>query len=113
MSLGQQDITKKRRVNQKTLQLKFEHDGKSEEYEVEAIRDSAYYAKELKSGQFPGLYYLIFWKDFQEEENTWKPALVIQHLQRLVSIFHKENPDKQTATSTPVNTTPPTARPIV
>ena len=113
MFLLEQDTTRKGRVDEKTLQLEFEDDGEGEEYEVEAIRDSAVYAKESESGQLPGLYYLISWKDFPEEENTWEPASAIQHLRRLVNTFHKENPDKPTATSTPVDIAPPTARPTV
>ena len=113
MSLLEQNTTRKGRVDEKTSQLEFEDNDEGEEYEVEAIRDSAVYAKESESGQLPGLYYLISWKGFPEEENTWEPASAIQHLRRLVSTFHKENPDKPTATSTPVDTAPPTARPTV
>ena len=113
MSLLEQDITRKGRVDKKTSQLEFEDDGEGKKYEVEAIRKSAVYTKESESGQLSGLYYLISWKGFSEEENTWEPASAIQHLRRLVSTFHKENPDKPTATSTPVDTAPPTARPTV
>ena len=42
----------------------------SGEYEVEAIRDSAVYARESESGHLPGLYYLVSWKGYPEEENT-------------------------------------------
>ena len=34
-------------------------DDESREYEVEAIRDSAVYARESESGHLPGLYYLV------------------------------------------------------
>ena len=112
MFLLEQDTTKKGRVDEKTSQLEFEDD-EGEEYEVEAIRDSAVYARESESGHLPGLYYLISWKGFPEEENTWEPASGIQHLRRLVSTFHKEHPDKPTATSPPVDSAPPTARPTV
>ena len=53
MSLLEQDITRKGRVDKKTLQLEFEEDGKGEECEIEAIRDSAVYAKESESSQLP------------------------------------------------------------
>ena len=101
------------RVDENNSQLKFEDDGKGEEYEVEGIRESAVYSKNSESGQLPGLHYLISWKGFPEEKNTWEPASAIQHLQRLVSTFHKQNPDKPTATSTPVETAPTTGRPKV
>ena len=61
---------RKGRVDKKSLQLEFEDDGEGEEYKVEAICDSAVYAKKSESGQLPGLYYLISWKDFPEEKNT-------------------------------------------
>ncbi len=56
MSLLEQDIIKKGRV-ETAIEL---DEGDSKEYKVEAIRDSAVYAKESESGQhLPGLYYLI------------------------------------------------------
>ena len=70
LSLLEQDITRKGQAEEKTLQLEFEDDGKGEEYEVEAIRDTAFCAKESDRGQLPVLYYLISWKNFLEEENT-------------------------------------------
>ena len=60
MSLLEQDITRKGRVDKKTLPLEFEDNGKSEEYEAEAICDSAVNVKGLESSQLPGLYYLIY-----------------------------------------------------
>ena len=74
-------------------------DDESKEYKVEAIRDSAINTKESKSGHLPGFYYLVSWKGYPEEENTWEPALVVQHLKKLISSFHKDHPDKPTATS--------------
>ena len=47
------------------------------EYKVEAIRNSAVYSKESKSGHLPGLYYLISWKRYPEKENTWEPASAV------------------------------------
>ncbi len=43
--------------------------GVSKEYEFEAIRDSAVYARESE-GHSPGLYYLVLWKSYPKEENT-------------------------------------------
>ena len=45
-------------------------DNESGEYEVKVIWDSAVYAKESESGYLPGLYYLVSWKGYSEEENT-------------------------------------------
>ena len=73
--LLEQDTTKKGRVND--MQLEFEV-GNNKEYNVNGIRDSAVYTSESK-GQLPGLYYLVSWKSYPEEENTWKPALAIQY----------------------------------
>ena len=113
VSLLEQDTTRKGRVDEATSQLEFEGDGgDGEEYEVEAIRDSAVYARESE-GHLPGLYYLVSWKGYPEEENTWEPASAIQHLRRLVSTFHKEHPEKPTATSPPTDSAPPRARPTV
>ena len=68
VSLMEQDITKKERVDNET---ELDAGDNSGEYEVEAIWDSAVYAKESESGQLPGLYYLVSWKGYPEEENTW------------------------------------------
>ena len=43
--------------------------GDNKEYEVDAIHDSAVYAKEA-DGYLPKLYYLVIWKGYSEEENT-------------------------------------------
>ena len=77
MSLLKQDITEKGRIDGNTLQLEFEDNGKGEDYEFEAICNSTVYVKESESGQLPELYYLISWKKFPEEDNTWELALAI------------------------------------
>ena len=93
-------------------QLNFEFEASdNKEYKVESIKDSAVYAKE-SAGQLLELYYLVLWKGYPEKENTWEPALAIHHLQRLVTAYHKVNPEKPTAISVPVDTAPPIARPI-
>ena len=87
--------------------------GNDEEYEVKGNRDSAVYAKESAAGHLPRLYYLIFWKGYPEEKSTWEPTLAVQYLRKLLSAFHKDNPNKPTATSLPADTAPPMAQTLV
>ena len=110
MSLLEYDTTRKERVYEKNAE-ELDAGDNSGEYEVEAIRDSAIYAKESELGHLLGLYYLVSWKGYPEEENTWELASTVQHLRKLISLFHKDHPDKPTATSLAINTTPPMARP--
>ncbi len=109
MSLLEQDITKKGWV-ETTIEL---DKGNSEEYKVETICDSKVYAKESDSGQLPSLYYLVLWKDYLEEENTWEPTSAVLHLCKLISTFHHDYPEKPTATSPPIDSALPMTRPIV
>ena len=57
------------------MQLEFEA-GNNKEYEVDDIWDSAVYARE-SAEQLSWLYYLVLWKSYPEEENTWEHALAI------------------------------------
>ena len=62
------------------MQLNFKFKASnSKEYKVDDIWNSAVYARELAE-QLPGLYTLVLWKGYPEEENIWEPALAIQHL---------------------------------
>ena len=110
MSLLEQDTTRKGRVDENATELDAGED--SGEYKVEAIRNSAVYARE-SAGHLPGLYYLVSWKDYPEEENTWEPYSAVQHLKKLISSFHKDHPDKPTAISEAIDTAPPMARPTI
>ena len=111
MSLLEQDTTRKRWVDGEVRQMEFDaDDDESGEYEVEAIWDSAVYVRESESGHLLGFYYLVSWKGYLEEENTWEPASAVQHLRKLISSFHKDHPDKPTATSPAIDTAPPMAR---
>ena len=47
----------------------FEPSDDNKEYKVEAIQDSAVYAKEADE-YLPGIYYLVAWKGYPEEKNT-------------------------------------------
>ena len=66
----EKDTTRKRRVDESILQRELETSDDYKEYEIETIRDSAVYARESEAGHRPGLYYLISWKGYPEEENT-------------------------------------------
>ncbi len=109
VSLLEQDITRKRRV-ETAIEL---NEGDSKEYEVEAICDSELYAQESDSGQISSLYYLVSWKRYPKEENTWEPASAVLHLCKLINTFHYDHLEKLTATSPPIDSAPPMARPIV
>ena len=110
MSLLKQNTTRKGLVNENATKLEA---GDSKEYKVEAIWDSVIFARKSESGHLPGLYYLLSWKGYPEEENTWEPILAVQHLRKLISSFHKDHPNKPTATSEPIDTASPMAKPIV
>ena len=111
MSLLEQNTTRKRRVSKKVPELDT-GDESSEEYEVEAIWNSAVYARDSE-GHLSGLYYLVAWKDYPKEENTWELSLAVQHLKKLISSFHKDYPEKPTITFPPIDSVPLMARPIV
>ena len=70
MSLLEQDTTTKKRINKLFLEPEPEFDaGNNKKYKVEAIKDSAIYAKEAKK-YLSGLYYQISWKDYPEIKIT-------------------------------------------
>ena len=110
MSLLEQDITREGRVDENVTEFET---GNNEKYDVEGIWDSVVYTKELATGHLPGLYYLISWKGYHKKENTWEPALAVQHLQKMLNAFHKDNPDKPIATFPQSDTAPLMARPLV
>ncbi len=87
--------------------------GSNKKYEVKAIIVSAVYGQQANNNQMLGLYYLVFWKSYLEEENTWKPSSVVIHLQKLISTFHKGHSEKATVTFLPLDYTPLMARLIV
>ena len=109
VSLPEQNTMKKGQMNNKQLNFQFEACN-NKEYKVEGIWDSEVYARE-SARQLPEPYYLVLSKSYLEEKNTWEPTLVIKHLWRFVISYHKDNPEKPTATFISVNTIPMMARP--
>ena len=58
-------------MDKKTAEkLEFEAGGNNEEYKVEGICDSAVYARKSEAGHLLGLYYLVSWKSYHEDEST-------------------------------------------
>ncbi len=55
-------------MSESEKKLEFETRG-NKEYEIEAIIDNAVYGQQAND-QIPGLYYLVSWKGYPEEENT-------------------------------------------
>lgn len=111
LSLLKQDITKKEKSNKNITRLEFEA-GNSKEYEVKAIRNSTVYEKMLESGQQPKLHYLILWRGYPKEENTWKLSLRDQHFWKMISSFQKNHRDKPITTFSTVITASPMATPL-
>ena len=109
VSLLDQDITKK---GQEFSVPEFKPDDDDKKYEVEAIQDSTVYAKKADR-HLPGLYYLVAWKGYPKEKNTWEPSSAVMHLQKMVTTFHKDHPEKPTTTSAPLDSAPPVAKPKI
>ena len=108
MSLLEQNTIKKKWVDDENVS-KLNVGNESGEYEVEAIRDSAIYAKEV-DGDLPGLYYLVTWKGYLEEKNTWEPSLPVMHFRKMISTFYKDHSEKSIVRSPLLDTTPPITR---
>ncbi len=107
VSLLEQNTTKKEQVDntlpkpEKDLEFK---DGGKKKYKFEAIIDSGVYSQQANSNdQMSGLYYLILWKSYPGEENTWKPLSVVIYLRKLISTFYKEHLETPTVTFLPFN----------
>ena len=64
-----------------------EQQNQEEEYEVEEILDS-------RKGNGPETEYLIKWKGYGHEENTWEPETNLANSGRLLKEFLRRNPDR-------------------
>ena len=62
-------------MDKKVMKFDFEA-GRSKEYKVKAIWNGAVYANMAKC-DLPSLYYLVAWKRYFEEENTWEPLFAV------------------------------------
>ena len=76
MLLLEQDTTKKGWIDENATELDIGDDNGGE-YNVEAIWDSAIYARKSELDYLPGFFYLVSWKRYPEEKNTWEPASAI------------------------------------
>ncbi len=108
MSLLEQNTTMKGRV-ETAIEL---DKGDSEEYKVKAIRDSAVYTRELED-HLSGFYYLVLWKGYPKEKNIWEPASAVIYLRKLINNFYRDHLEKPTATSSPIDSALPMARPTI
>ena len=71
----EQNTTKKGRMDKNNI-TKLDASDDSKKYKIESIRDSTVYAKKLV-GYLLGLYYLVSWKKYLKEENTWEHILAV------------------------------------
>ena len=113
MSLLEKDTTRKKQINELFLKPKLEFDASNnKEYKVETIIDSTVYAKKAEK-HLQSLYYLVFWKSYPEKKSTWELSFAVMHLWKMISTFHKDHPEKLTATSLLFDSAPPMAKPLV
>ncbi len=70
--LLEQYTTKKGQVE---IAINLDESG-NKEYEVKAICDSTVYTSKSES-HLSGLYYLVLYKSYPKEKNTWEPTSVI------------------------------------
>ena len=57
-----------------------------QEDEVEFIRDSKYIRKKL--------HYLVHWKGYLREEDTWEPIKNLENAPLAIEEFHRDHPDR-------------------
>lgn len=110
MSLLAQNITKKGQIN-KLLKPQQELDlENNKKYAKDVICNSKIYIKE-RAGQLPELYYLIFWKIYLKLENTLEPTSIVMYFYKIISVFHKNYPEKSKIISSSIDYTPSIAKP--
>ena len=57
-----------------------------DEYEVEQILDTKKFGRIIK--------YLIKWKGYEHNDNTWEPIEHLQNCPEKLREFHRQNPDR-------------------
>lgn len=79
MSLLEQNITRKKQVNE-LLELEPKLNiAKNKEYKIETTKDSIVYTSEEKR-DLPRLYYLLSLKNYPKDDSIWELALIVVHL---------------------------------
>ena len=85
----------------------------NKKYEIKVIIDSMMFNQQANNNQMPGFYYLVLWKNYPEEENTWEPLSAVIYLRKLINTFYKKHPKKPTATFPPLGSVPPITKPTI
>lgn len=63
-------------MNKTTFRLEFKNNDNGKKYKIEAICNNIVYVRESED-HLLGFYFLVFWKDYPEEENIREPAWAI------------------------------------
>ena len=104
---------KKRRINELFPEPEPEFDaGNNKKYKVKAIIDNVVYAKKTEK-HLPGLYYLVSWNNYPEKKSIWEPSFAVIHVQKMISMFQKDQPEKPTATILLLDSALPMAKPSI
>lgn len=99
MSLLEQDTKKK----SGWMKCQNQKKNNSKEYEDTAISNSEIYVKESNSSHLLGLYYLVLWKDYIEEEITWELISAGLYLCNIINTFYYNYLKKLIITFPPIN----------
>lgn len=67
------------------------------------------YVKEFED-HLPGLYYLVYYKNYHKKENLYIYALTIRHLLRFICTFNKQQYNKLAANLFLINSAMPKTR---
>lgn len=107
MSLLEEDTIKKKQENKNNklvLKSRFKI-SRNKKYKLEVIWDNLINTHEKKS-QLPGLYYLISWKSYTKAKSIWEYVLAVMYLEKMISTFYKDYPNKPITISLLTDSTP-------